>query len=68
MLSRQPVVRLQPAIAANENEEGNDASLPSTADAVQRSTQVEKKEHAINADALLEALSQYSERSAYCLI
>lgn len=66
MLSRQPVVRPQPAIAANENEEGSDSSLPSTAaDAVQRSTLVQKKEHAINADALLEALSQYSERSAY---
>ena len=69
MLSRQPIVRPQPAITANENEEGRDASLlPSTADAVQRSTLVEKKEHAINADTLLEALSQYSERSANILI
>ena len=68
MLSRQPVVRPHPAIAADENDESGDASLPSTANTVQRSTLVEKKEHAINADALLEALSQYSERSAYYLI
>jgi hypothetical protein len=65
MLSRQPVVRPHPAIAVNENEEGIDSSLPSTANAVQKKALVEKKEHAINADALLEALSQYSERSAY---
>lgn len=67
MLSRRPAGQTHSATEAKDNEErgGDDeAARPSASQsrAANRSSQAEKKEHAINSDTLLESLSLYSER------